>query len=73
MIIRVLSKILGHNTTKVTLDSYGIIIDELLLRNFKELKEKLSLKKCATPNSLLSIENSAQEDSINEFKKSINN
>ena len=41
MNIGVLSKILGHNSIKVTLDSYGTIIDELMLRNVKELKEKL--------------------------------
>ena len=41
----VLSKILGHNSIKVTLDSYGTIIDELMLRNVKELNEKLSPKK----------------------------
>jgi hypothetical protein len=29
----------------VTLDSYGAIIDELMLRSVKELKEKLSSKK----------------------------
>ena len=45
MNIGVLSKILGHNSIKVTLDSYGTIIDELMLRNVKELKEKLSPKK----------------------------
>lgn len=45
MNIGVVSKILGHNSIKVTLDSYGAIIDELMLRNVKELKEKLSLKK----------------------------
>jgi hypothetical protein len=73
MNIGVLSKILGHNSIKVTLDSYGAIIDELMLRNVKELKEKLSFKKGATPNSLLSIGNSAQEDLINEFKKSNKN
>ncbi len=44
MNIGVLSKILGHNSIKVTLDSYGAIIDELMLRNVKELKEKLSSK-----------------------------
>ncbi|MCJ7450022.1 MAG: site-specific integrase [Bacteroidales bacterium] len=44
MNIGVLSKILGHNSIKVTLDSYGTIIDELMLRNVKELKEKLSPK-----------------------------
>jgi len=51
------------------LDSYGTIIDELMIRNVKELKEKLSLKKAATPDSLLPIKNSAQEHLIDEFKK----
>jgi hypothetical protein len=45
MNIGVLSKILGHNSIKVTLDCYGTIIDELMLSNVKELKEKLSPKK----------------------------
>jgi integrase len=45
MNIGVLSKILGHNSIKVTLDCYGAIIDELMLSNVKELKEKLTLKK----------------------------
>ena len=45
MNIGVLSKILGHNSIKVTLDSYGTIIDELMLSNVRVLKEKLSLKK----------------------------
>ncbi len=45
MNIGVLSKILGHNSIKVTLDSYGTIIDELMLRNVKELKDKLSSMK----------------------------
>jgi hypothetical protein len=45
MNIGVLSKILGHNSIKVTLDSYGTIIDELMLNNVKELKEKLSQQK----------------------------
>jgi integrase len=45
MNIGVLSKILGHNSIKVTLDSYGTIIDELMIRSVKELKEKLSSKK----------------------------
>jgi hypothetical protein len=32
------------DSLKVTLDSYGTIIDKLMLRNVKELKEKLSSK-----------------------------
>jgi len=38
-------KILGHNSIKVTLDSCGTIIDELMLSNVSVLKEKLSMKK----------------------------
>lgn len=49
--IGVLSKILGHNSIKVTLDSYGKIIDELMLSNVKELKEKLSLKQQQDSNT----------------------
>jgi len=45
MNIGVLSKILGHNSIKLTLDSYGTIIDELMLSNVRVLKEKLSMKK----------------------------
>ncbi len=45
MNIGVLSKILGHNSIKVTLDSYGTIIDELMISNVKDLKDKLSPKK----------------------------
>ena len=44
MNIGVLSNILGHNSIKVTLDCYGAIIDELMLSNVKELKEKLTSK-----------------------------
>jgi len=42
MNIGVVSKILGHNSIKVTLDSYGAIIDELMIRSVKELKDKLT-------------------------------
>ena len=73
MHIGVLSKILGHNSIKVTLDCYGAIIYELMLRNVKELKEKLSSKKDAPVISHLYVDNSAQEDLIRDFKKSIKN
>jgi hypothetical protein len=43
--IGILSKIIGYNSIKITLDPYGTIIDELMLLNVKELKEKLSFKK----------------------------
>jgi integrase len=73
MNIGVLSKILGHNSIKVTLDSYGTIIDELMLRNVKDLKEKLSSKKDPASIPQNSIDNSAQTDLLNEIKKSIRN
>jgi integrase len=40
--IAVLSKILGHASVQVTLDSYASVVDELLLKNVKDLKQKLS-------------------------------
>jgi integrase len=40
--IAVLSKILGHASIQVTLDSYASVVDELMLRNVKDLKEKLN-------------------------------
>jgi integrase len=40
--IAVLSKILGHASVQVTLDSYASVVDELLLRNVKDLKDKLN-------------------------------
>ena len=43
--IAVLSKILGHASVQVTLDSYASVVDELLLRNVKELKNKLDPNK----------------------------
>jgi integrase len=40
--IAVLSKILGHASVQVTLDSYATVIDELMLKNVKDLKDKLT-------------------------------
>jgi integrase len=45
MNIGVLSRILGHASIQVTLDSYATVIDELMLRNVRDLKKKLSLPK----------------------------
>ncbi|MBN1330784.1 MAG: site-specific integrase, partial [Candidatus Heimdallarchaeota archaeon] len=42
MNIGVLSKILGHASIQVTLDSYATVIDELMLSNVRDLKDKLS-------------------------------
>ena len=73
MNIGVLSKILGHNSIKVTLDSYGTIIDELMLRSVKELKQKLSAQKDTKQLPELSIDNDAMGDLLNEIKKSNRN
>lgn len=45
MNIGVLSKILGHASIQVTLDSYATVIDELMIRNVRDLKNKLSPSK----------------------------
>ncbi len=42
MNIGVLSKILGHASIQITLDSYATVIDELMIRNVRDLKDKLS-------------------------------
>ncbi|MFN3557626.1 MAG: site-specific integrase [Bacteroidales bacterium] len=57
MNIGVLSKILGHASIQVTLDSYATVIDELMIRNVKELKDKLSSSK------RIPISNTKQEKS----------
>jgi integrase len=73
MNIGVLSKILGHNSIKVTLDSYGTIIDELMLRNVKELKEKLSPKKQQENESDNSRLTTTQKELISMAKKASKN
>jgi integrase len=40
--IAVLSKLLGHASIQVTLDAYASVADELMMKNVKDLKEKLS-------------------------------
>jgi len=42
MNIGVLSKILGHASIQVTLDSYATVIDSLMLQNVRDLKNKLN-------------------------------
>lgn len=43
MNIGVLSRILGHASIQVTLDSYATVIDTLMLQNVNDLKSKLAL------------------------------
>lgn len=73
MNIGVLSKILGHNSIKVTLDSYGAIIDELMLRGVKELKDKLSSPKKEFAKAESHDNNNAQEELISMAKKASKN
>jgi integrase len=73
MNIGVLSKILGHNSIKVTLDSYGTIIDELMLRNVKELKEKLSLKNQQGMDDDIDRLTNPYHDLISQIKNSSKN
>jgi integrase len=62
MNIGVVSKILGHNSIRTTLDSYGTIIDELMLINVKELKEKLSAKKQQEDKAVKNSSSNAHHD-----------
>jgi integrase len=41
--IAVLSKLLGHASVQVTLDAYASVADELMMKNVKDLKDKLRL------------------------------
>jgi hypothetical protein len=43
MNIGVLSKILGHASIQVTLDSYATVIDSLMLQNVRDLKKNYPL------------------------------
>jgi hypothetical protein len=69
MKIEVVTKILGHNSIKVTLDSYGTIIDELMLLNVKELKDKLSSSKERSVKTDNQGNSNAQEELINMARK----
>jgi integrase len=73
MNIGVLSKILGHNSIKVTLDSYGTIIDELMLSNVKELKEKLSMKKEESKQNGKNKLSQPHDDLISQIKNGSKN
>ena len=73
MNIGVLSKILGHNSIKVTLDSYGTIIDELMLRNVKELKDKLSFSNKDFSKAINHDNDNAKKELINMAKQASKN
>jgi integrase len=69
MNIGVLSKILGHASIQVTLDSYATVIDELMLRNVRELKAKLSPAKEKVSLSKYKGKNNAQGELIHNLKR----
>jgi len=71
--ISVLSKILGHASVQVTLDCYASVVDELLLRNVKDLKEKLSPSKAKSSNEELTESSVAQYDLVNQVRKQSKN
>jgi integrase len=69
MNIGVLSKILGHASIQVTLDSYATVIDELMLRNVKDLKDKLSSSKEKFIITEYKSKRNAQDELIDKAKK----
>lgn len=70
--IAVLSKILGHASVQVTLDSYASVVDELLLRNVKDLKEKLNPTKERFEIKEISTSTVLHDDLVNQVNKSKN-
>jgi integrase len=73
MNIGVLSKILGHASIQVTLDSYATVIDELMLRNVKDLKDKLSSSKEMFIVTEYKRKRKAQDELIDKAKKASRN
>jgi integrase len=73
MNIGVLSKIRGHASIQVTFDSYATVIDELMIRNVKDLKNKLT----SGNESLISAKNKGKRDAkdalIDKAKKASRN
>ncbi len=65
--IGVLSKLLGHSSIQVTLDSYTSVMDELMLNNVKMMREKFVAKADKyVINELTDI--SASKDLAKKFK-----
>jgi integrase len=71
--IAVLSKILGHASVQVTLDSYASVVDELLLRNVKDLKEKLNPAKEKFIIKEITESTTVHNDLVNQAKKQSKN
>lgn len=73
MNIGVLSKILGHASIQVTLDSYATVIDELMLSNVRDLKDKLSSSKERFTITEYKGNQNAKDELIQKLKKKNNN
>jgi integrase len=71
--IAVLSKILGHASVQVTLDSYASVVDELLLRNVKDLKEKLNPTKERFEIKEITASSVLHDDLVNQVNKNSKN
>ncbi len=42
--IEVLSRLLGHSSIQVTLDSYATVMDDLMLINVRMIREKIGIE-----------------------------
>ncbi|MGD0583555.1 MAG: site-specific integrase [Bacteroidales bacterium] len=71
--IAVLSKILGHASVQVTLDCYASVVDELLLKNVKDLKQKLNPTNESFDISGLLSPSVAHDDLVYQAKKQSKN
>ncbi len=69
MNIGVISKILGHASIQVTLDSYATVIDEMMIRSVRDLKKKLSPAKEQFEISELKRYGEAKDDLISKLGK----
>lgn len=71
--IAVLSKLLGHASVQVTLDSYATVIDELMLNNVKNLKDKLNPPKERFIITKITESSVAHHDLVNQLKNQSSN
>ncbi|MCF8381811.1 MAG: site-specific integrase [Bacteroidales bacterium] len=69
MNIGVLSKILGHASIQVTLDSYATVIDSLMIQNVSDLKNKLSKADKKDEFTINEMEKNAQKGLLDDISK----
>lgn len=62
MNIGVISRLLGHASIQVTLDSYATVIDELMMRSVGDLRGKMTIaKNDFTPTDIDGNSNAKEE------------